>query len=428
MEINIKGIDISAYQTNVNYKEAAKHIDFAILRACWGTNEDQMLMTHAQGLKDAGVPILGLYCFDYALNEGQILEEADCIVDLAKALNLPKSTVLWFDCEGDSVRWAKDNKINLDSKMAQKHTRIFMDRVKEAGFQTGFYSNLDWMKNRYAGFQLQDGEKFWFARYDHEPEFDSHVLQYTSSGSVPGIPGNVDMNEMKEEEPMALKKINPEEWIQDHKGKIYDIDKAYGVQCVDLFKIFLSEIGFPNPSQPIGGDGYADQIWFLRSKYKDYFTFHNGDLQKGDIVLWSKGSPECPSSHVAMFYEDSPKGGNRGVFFGSNQGWEHSTGNFVDISLTGSLGHLRYKGFTNASTKKAEPEAESGRIRVKAGHKINLRSGGPEGRVIGQLLPGDELTYDHKVVTNGHRYVISGNLYLAITPTEARSGWWADIL
>ncbi|WP_273235333.1 hypothetical protein [Ileibacterium valens] len=86
------------------------------------------------------------------------------------------------------------------------------------------------------------------------------------------------------------------------------------------------------------------------------------------------------------------------------------------------------KGYDKSSTQPAnKPIAENGTVRVLKGHEINLRAGGPKGRVVGQLKEGDELTYDHKVVTNGHRYVISGSLYLAITPTEKRENWWVDV-
>ncbi|WP_283650872.1 GH25 family lysozyme [Ileibacterium valens] len=424
----MKGVDISSYQVGVNYAAAAKEIDFVILRACWGENEDKMLRTHAQGFKEAGIPILGLYCFDYALCKSQAAAEADYIVDLARSLELPESAILFFDCEYDSVRWAKDNGLDLTAEKVQEHTRAFMDRVKESGYRTGYYTNLDWSNRYYKNFEKQPDELFWFARYGATPEIDYDILQYSADGTIPGIKGKVDLNEMKEKT-MALKAINPNEWIDSHEGKIYDIDGAYGVQCVDLFKIFLKDIGYPAPTEPLGGDGYAHQIWYGRQKYSKYFDFVTGKLKKGDILIWPKGHHECPDSHVAMFVGDSPRGGNRGIFLGANQGYAHSPGVLTDISCSGSLGALRYKGFTDkSSTQPAnKPIAENGTVRVLKGHEINLRAGGPKGRVVGQLKEGDELTYDHKVVTNGHRYVISGSLYLAITPTEKRENWWVDV-
>lgn len=143
-----------------------------------------------------------------------------------------------------------------------------------------------------------------------------------------------------------LKYINPTKWINEHMGKIYDIDGAYGIQCVDLYKIFLKEIGYPNPTRAIGGNGWAESIWYNRDALglSEYFDYIVGELQVGDIVLWGRGSRECPDSHVAMYAGDDD--GNRGIFFGSNQGTAHSPGNLLSISCEGTLGALRYKGFT----------------------------------------------------------------------------------
>ncbi len=92
---------------------------------------------------------------------------------------------------------------------------------------------------------------------------------------------------------MSLVKINPTNWINSHIGTIYDIDGVAGIQCVDLYKIFLKDIGYPNPTRPIGGDGYADQIWYRRDALglSPYFEYITGTLKEGDIVLWAKGSP-----------------------------------------------------------------------------------------------------------------------------------------
>lgn len=227
--------------------------------------------------------------------------------------------------------------------------------------------------------------------------------------------------------------INPVEWINKYEGKIFDIDGVYGIQCVDLFKILLRDIGFPNPAGPIGGDGYADNIWYLKEKYGTYFDFVQGDCEVGDIVLWRKGAKECPSSHVAMFVKDDPNDNSRGIFFGSNQGYAHSPGVFTSLSMSGSLGALRYKGFT---TRKAQTEElalipEHRFATVLEGHCINIRGGSPDGRVLRQAKAGDTIEYTEKCVTNGHRYISwiekGMRMFMAVTPTEERANHWVSI-
>lgn len=238
------GIDISAHQTNMNYSEMAKDVDFAILRASYGEIEDTMLKTHLNGLQQAGVPVVGLYCFDYALDDNQARAEAQTIVALAKKFNLPKSTVLWFDCEYDSVDYAASpnrnqiGAIHKDAKMVQRHTRIFMDEVKKAGYKTGFYANLDWMKRYYNNFNKKEDELFWYARYDHDPEYDYDVLQYTPDGKIRGYNGRVDMNiryagtaAKPEPKPQSKPESKPQpvKWDQNAVLKVGDTVKS--VSC-----------------------------------------------------------------------------------------------------------------------------------------------------------------------------------------------------
>lgn len=226
---------------------------------------------------------------------------------------------------------------------------------------------------------------------------------------------------------MSLVKINPTNWINSHIGTIYDIDGVAGIQCVDLYKIFLKDIGYPNPTRPIGGDGYADQIWYRRDALglAPYFDYITGTLKEGDIVLWAKGAMECPSSHVAMFVKDDPSDpANRGIFLGSNQGTAHSTGVLTSISCSGALGALRYKGFTTNPTPvdtNGKLIEENGAMKITV-DEINARANGPTGNIVRQYKMGDIVKYQYKYVGNGHRYIVwnegPNKIYLAISGAE----------
>lgn len=171
--------------------------------------------------------------------------------------------------------------------------------------------------------------------------------------SIPGINGKTNVNYMQENSNLEnspgrnFVKINPDEWIKNHIGKVYDIDGAYGIQCVDLGGRRIIKKGYPNHNRPIGGDEWAHSIWYNREALglPEYFNCIQGELQVGDIVIWGKNSPDCPYSHVAM-YAGGAEGVNRGLIFGANQGTEHSAGNIMALSCDGTLGAFRYKGFT----------------------------------------------------------------------------------
>lgn len=183
---------------------------------------------------------------------------------------------------------------------------------------------------------------------------------------------------------MSLVSINATNWINSHVGTITDIDGAAGIQCVDLYKTFLRDIGYPNPTRPIGGDGYADNIWYNRNALglAPYFDFVTGQCKKGDIVIWAKGAAECPYSHVAMFVNDDPSNPARGVFLGANQVTPHSRGVLTSLSMSGSLGALRYKGFTSTSSNPAPTP-------------------GPSSKCDQILSPGSKVTFEPKLKVDG---------------------------
>ncbi|MCI8346636.1 MAG: hypothetical protein HFJ12_01635 [Bacilli bacterium] len=125
-----------------------------------------------------------------------------------------------------------------------------------------------------------------------------------------------------------------DEFYKNHIGKGVDLDKSYGVQCVDLFKCFTSE--FYGISNYNCGNGFASGLWYNRKSRPYYEHFEEvsiNNLQNGDWCFWANRSKECPDSHVAMYYN--------GQFFGQNQGKKEAT--LKSISKSGMLGALRPK-------------------------------------------------------------------------------------
>ena len=71
----------------------------------------------------------------------------------------------------------------------------FCDRIKEAGYTPMIYSNLSSFIGNIELDRLENYEK-WLAYYSDEPYFpyEMSMWQYTDSGSIDGITGNVDLN------------------------------------------------------------------------------------------------------------------------------------------------------------------------------------------------------------------------------------------
>lgn len=134
--------------------------------------------------------------------------------------------------------------------------------------------------------------------------------------------------------------MTPAEFHARYQGWGKDVDGVAGVQCVDLFKEFLRIIGVPTWSAPIGGDGYADNIWYNRSRWAQWLTpVSRGQFKDGDIVLFPharRGGVTHPSSHVCFYF-----GGKE---FGTNQSTSRKACDKA-TKWTDALGGLRWKGW-----------------------------------------------------------------------------------
>lgn len=134
----------------------------------------------------------------------------------------------------------------------------------------------------------------------------------------------------------------PQDFIDQYNGQAIDEDGAYGVQCVDGYRVFCNWIGIG--SYPTGTNR-ADGYWKLRystPKSVENFNFISDidSLQKGDWCFWEIGSSSCPGSHVSMFVGYAEDKGY-GYFFGENQG-EFKGFQTVKIKLD-ILGAFRWK-------------------------------------------------------------------------------------
>lgn len=141
--------------------------------------------------------------------------------------------------------------------------------------------------------------------------------------------------------------MRPDNFIEQYIGKAIDHDGAYGVQCVDLFRVFCEWTGIG--AYPTG-TGWADGYWINRynqpESYQNFdFIADASQIQKGDWCFWRKGS-SCPSSHVAMFVEYN--GDGTAKFFGQNQGGDQSAC-IVNIPLD-ICGAFRWKGWSKDMT------------------------------------------------------------------------------
>lgn len=192
------GIDISTWQKGINYEEMKTdpNVDFVILRSSFRKIADNRFSEHVAGCRRVGIPIYGTYHFSYATSVKEAADEARFAVEMAKKEKLdPSETVIFYDFEYDTVNNAKKKGVTLKPSDCQAFTEAFLDIIEEAGYLPGVYYNQDYYVNWYGKNFLSNRRWYlWLADYTGGPSYPCDIQQYSSTGKVKGIAGNIDMN------------------------------------------------------------------------------------------------------------------------------------------------------------------------------------------------------------------------------------------
>ncbi len=194
--MTMKGIDISAYQRNVDFnKVKASGIDFVIIRAGYGSIAGQMdkcFLSHAKGAKAAGLHV-GAYWFVYAENEKEASKNARAFIEvLSKVKGLIDFPVA-IDFEGDSTSYMRRMGVRPTRALNTTICKIIAQELQAAGYKVMMYLNPDYIRN-HVNYDELKGYDLWLAQYSSSHSIKCDIWQHTSTGSVPGIKGNVDMN------------------------------------------------------------------------------------------------------------------------------------------------------------------------------------------------------------------------------------------
>lgn len=195
-----RGIDVSKFQGDINWKKVKNNgIEFAFIRCGYRGYEtgkiveDEKFEDNITECNEVGLDA-GVYFFTEAVSEEEAREEADFVIDLLKEYDADIQLPIVIDLE-QSSNPSKSRTRNIDSQERTKIVIAFCERVKEAGYEPMIYGNLKSHMRMSDIYELEDYKK-WFAYYRtplrYPYKFD--IWQYSSTGSVDGIKGDVDMN------------------------------------------------------------------------------------------------------------------------------------------------------------------------------------------------------------------------------------------
>ena len=192
----VMGIDVSTYQKEVDWEQVkAAGVEFAMIRVAWRgyesglLTEDTMAREHYQGATAAGIKV-GVYVFSQAVSTQEAEEEAAFLLEITKDWNLEMPVVFDWEHTHEDGR-TKD----MTAEVLTDCTKAFCETVRIAGRTPMVYFSVNHARDRLQLGKLKD-YPFWLAYYDTQLDFPYKVdmWQYTQTGAVPGITGDVDIN------------------------------------------------------------------------------------------------------------------------------------------------------------------------------------------------------------------------------------------
>lgn len=189
------GIDVSQWQGEIVWIHVGTEMSFAIPREGYRKTIDPWFLRYVNGAQSAGVAVPAVYHFLYTISEAEAIAEARSCVENVKQAGLPESTVIFADFEYDSVDKAAARGVNVGKDLCTRMTLAFCREVERLGFRAGVYTNQDFWNRMYDMTQLMP-YVIWLAHYNGgaAPAHECKYHQYSSTGSVPGIVGNVDLD------------------------------------------------------------------------------------------------------------------------------------------------------------------------------------------------------------------------------------------
>lgn len=203
------GIDVSYFQGTIDWNAVKNDgVDYAILRAGFrgygesgSLNEDSTFARNAIGARNAGLDV-GVYFFSQAKNYDEGVREALYTLDLIKKYDI--TYPIAFDTEASSSPNNTGRADNISVQARTDAARGFCETIEKAGYKSLIYASPSWLQTKLDLSQLSQ-YNVWLANYTGATQDDplkrpssykgDYVMwQYTSTGSINGINGNVDCN------------------------------------------------------------------------------------------------------------------------------------------------------------------------------------------------------------------------------------------
>lgn len=240
--IKYKGVDLSVYNTITSWTNLADEVDFAVIRAGFGEEfilsdgtdkyQDKKYIEYVKKCEENNIPY-ALYFYSYAnkvkfsdrpsynlTNIDSADSEASHMIKLIKKITTlgyspTLNTQVFYDQEETSHIYNKVRNYYGETNSNNPKTRKlltdiindFCSRMNSNGYKCGLYANSTWLYDKINVQDVAKNNSIWVAQWPGYTTFsqgisnktsyaktDYKIWQFTSSGTVSGISGRVDLD------------------------------------------------------------------------------------------------------------------------------------------------------------------------------------------------------------------------------------------
>lgn len=198
MSYKTKGIDISRWQGSPDFSKVKAKVDYVIAQIGYGkysSQVDSSFNYNYTNCKANNIPIGG-YWYSYAKSVDEARQEAQACVALIKGKKFEYP--IYYDLE--------EGLGNLGRSLVSNIAIAFCTELEKNGYFAGIYISRS-PAQAYLTDDVVKKYALWLAEYSSQLNWSGPVgmWQYSSTGRIDGINGNVDMNYCYEDYPNLIK-------------------------------------------------------------------------------------------------------------------------------------------------------------------------------------------------------------------------------
>lgn len=285
-------IDVSEWQGDIDWAKAkADGVEGAIIRLGYGegNNADKKAQRNISECKRFGIPF-GIYWYSYADTPALAKEEGADVVAKLKQFGVNPSDLaypVYYDLE----KWTwEGHQPPTDPNVYNNIVNNWYSALQSAGYKNlGVYSYTSYLQGplKYADIYAKTT---WVAQYGARMGFDSFPTnsrgwQYTSTGKVDGISGNVDMNAFGNKAYVNGGSSNDLQAAIDVR-KMTAVTIPNGNYYINVRSKVASSVDIPGGS---AADSTAIQLYSGNSSKAQQFTFTRQSDGSYEIVNVNSG-------------------------------------------------------------------------------------------------------------------------------------------